>query len=147
VNFLDCFYCPVYGGSTEIVLTGYYIPQPGGTALEGGSGYNPSNPYGGNLGMATVWAIEDIGYTKVYIDEEYVGGIGNYWPDGKPDCGDIRALNLTFPDGTYTLTATSSKGYYWEGTVPFIAGTCDDVQLVLTEKKGLNPRAIPLSVK
>ena len=33
--FLDCFYCPVYGGSDEIELIGYYIPQEGGGAAAG----------------------------------------------------------------------------------------------------------------
>lgn len=133
VNFRDCFTCPVYGGSTEIELVGYYIPQADGTVLEAGYGYNPNNIYGGNLGQLTIWASEDIGYTEVNIDGEYVGLITNYWPSGL-ECDQERALNVSRPDGSYTLTAESPKGYYWEGTITFIEGVCDTIELLLSKK-------------
>lgn len=136
VNFLDCFYCPVYGGSSEIELVGYYIPQPDGNVLEGGYGYNPANPYGGNQGILTIGATVDIGYTEVKIDGEYAGTITNYWPGGL-NCDQDRALNVSRPDGSYLLTAESNKGYYWEGTVTFVQGTCDTVELLLS-KKGIS---------
>lgn len=136
VNFRDCFTCPTYGGSSEIELVGYYIPQPGGTVLEGGYGYNPENPYGGNQGILTIGATEDIGSTEVKIDGEYVGTIANYWPDGLY-CDQPRALNVSRSDGSYTLTAVSNKGYYWEGIITFIQGTCDTVELLLS-KKGIS---------
>jgi len=136
VNFRDCFTCPTYGGSSEIELVGYYIPQPGGTVLEGGYGYNPENPYGGNQGILTIGATEDIGSTEVKIDGEYVGTIANYWPDGLT-CDQPRALNVSRSDGSYTLTAVSNKGYYWEGIITFIQGTCDTVELLLS-KKGIS---------
>jgi len=144
VNFLDCFTCPVYGGGTEMELVGYSIPQAGGTALESGTGYNPNNPYGGDLGLLTIWAEEDIGYTEVFLDGEYVGTITNYWPGGI-SCDQDRALNVTFPSGSYYLTAESSKGYYWEGTVTFTTGSCDDIQLLLSNKASGNSQAIPLA--
>jgi PKD repeat protein len=133
VNFLDCFTCPVYGGGFEIELVGYYIPQADGTVLEGGYGYNPDNPYGGNLGQLVIWAREDIGYTEVSLDGEYVGMITNYWTGGV-DCDQPNALNVSRPDGSYLLTAESNKGYYWEGTITFVEGLCDDVVLTLTKK-------------
>lgn len=133
VNFLDCFYCPVYGGSNEIELVGYYIPQPDGSVSQAGYGYNPDNPYGGNLGVLTIWASVDIGYTEVKLDGEYVGTISNYWPDGLT-CDQPRALNVSKPDGGYLLTAESSNGYYWEGTIYFTEGTCDTIELLLTKK-------------
>jgi len=136
VNFRDCFTCPVYGGSSEIELVGYYIPQADGSIVEGGSGYNPENPYGGTQGILTIGATEDIGYTDVKIDGEDVGTISNYWPDGFT-CEQPRALNLSRSDGSYTLTAESNLGYYWEGTITFIQGTCDTVELLLS-KKGIS---------
>lgn len=143
VNFTDCFTCPVYGGSTEFELVGYSIPQKDGTVLQGGSGYNTSNPYGGNLGLLTIWAEEDIGYTKVYLDGGYVGTISNYWTGGIT-CDQSGALNVTYPAGTYYLTAESGQDYYWEGNVTFPEGTCDDIQLLLT-KKSIGSGRIPLA--
>ncbi len=66
VNFLDCFTCPIYQGSSHIELVGYYIPQADGTVLKDGYGYNPNNPYGGDLGQLTIWAGVDIGNTEVF---------------------------------------------------------------------------------
>jgi PKD repeat protein len=131
--FLDCFTCPVYGGSEKIELVGYYIPYPGGNTIQEGSGINPNNPYGGTLGLLTIWASEDIGYTDVYIDGEYSGMITNYWPDGL-SCGEFGALNISYPAGSYTLTAESNKGYYWEGSVYFTEGACDKIELTLSSK-------------
>jgi PKD repeat protein len=136
VNFRDCFTCPVYGGSSEIELVGYYIPQADGSVVEGGYGYNPENPYGGNEGILTLGATEDIGYTEVKIDGEDVGTISNYWPDGLT-CDQPLALNVSRSDGSYTLTAESNLGYYWEGTITFVQGTCDTVELLLS-KKGIS---------
>jgi len=144
VNFLDCFTCPVYGGNTEFELVGYSIPQDGGTMLEGGTGYNTDNPYGGDLGLITIWAIEDIGFTEVKLDGTYVGTIMNYWPEGI-GCDQPGALNVTFPAGTYTLTAESTKGYTWEGDITFTQGGCDDVQLLLSKKSLGFPGKIPLT--
>lgn len=133
VNYRDCFTCPVYGGSDEIELVGYYIPQADGSVLEGGSGYNPNNPYGGDQGILTIGATEDIGNTDVEIDGEYVGTISNYWPNGL-ECDLPLALNVSRSDGSYTLTAESNLGYYWEGTITFNQGTCDTVELLLSKK-------------
>ena len=63
---MDCFTCPVYGGGDEIELIGYYIPQENGSPLQGGTGYNPDNPYGGDLGLLTIWTSVDIGYTNIH---------------------------------------------------------------------------------
>ena len=142
VNFLDCFTCPVYGGGIEIELVGYYIQLPDGTVFEDGYGYNPANPFGGNLGQMTIWASEDIGHTEVYMDNEYVGVITNYWPDGLT-CDQPRALNVSLADGSYTLTAESNKNYYWEGTVTFTEGVCETVELTLT-KGGFSTKQIHL---
>jgi PKD repeat protein len=133
VDFLDCFYCPVYGGSQEIELIGYYIPQESGEPLQGGTGYNPDNPYGGNLGLLTIWASVDIGYTDIYLDGEYVGMIQNYWPGGL-SCDQSGALNVFKPSGFYMLTAESPRGYTWKGTVNFGNGTCDVVELTINKK-------------
>jgi hypothetical protein len=132
--FLDCFTCPVYGGSDEIELIGYYIPQEGGGALEGGTGYNPNNPYGGDLGLVTIWNSVDIGYTDIYLDGEYVGMIQNYWPGGL-SCDQYKALNVFRPGGyMYWLTADSPRGYHWEGFVGFSEGECDMVELTINKK-------------
>jgi len=136
VNFRDCFTCPVYGGSDEIELVGYYIPQADGSLVEGGYGYNPENPYGGDQGILTIGATEDIGNTAVKIDGEDVGSISNYWPNGL-ECDRPLALNVSRSDGSYLLTAESNLGYYWEGTITFIEGTCDTVELTLS-KKGIS---------
>ena len=144
VNFRDCFTCPVYGGSSEIELVGYYIPQADGSIVEGGSGYNPENPYGGTQGILTIGATEDIGYTDVKIDGEDVGTISNYWPDGFT-CEQPRALNLSRSDGSYTLTAESNLGYYWEGTITFIQGTCDTIELLLSKKSISSSQVVRLS--
>lgn len=133
VNYRDCFTCPVYGGSDEIELVGYYIPQADGSVIEGGSGYNPNNPYGGNQGILTIGATEDIGYTDVEIDGEFVGTISNYWPD-EIACDQPLALNVSRSDGSYLLTAESDQGYYWEGTISFNQGICDTVELLLSKK-------------
>jgi PKD repeat protein len=131
--FLDCFTCPVYGGDDKIELIGYYIPQEGSTPLQGGTGYNPNNSYGGNLGLLTIWASVDIGYTGIYLDGEYVGQIQNYWSSGL-NCDQNGALNVFHPAGNYTLTAESPKGYIWEGTVTFAEGVCDKVELEIAKK-------------
>jgi PKD repeat protein len=132
--FLDCFTCPVYGGGDEIELIGYYIPQEGGGALEGGTGYNPNNPYGGDLGLLTIWASVDIGYTDVYIGDEYIGMIQNYWPSGL-SCDQYKALNVFKPGGyLYWLTADSPKGYHWAGTVTFSVGVCNTEELTIGKK-------------
>jgi len=144
VNYRDCFTCPVYGGSDEIELVGYYIPQADGSVIEGGSGYNPNNPYGGEQGILTIGATEDIGNTDVEINGEYVGTISNYWPDGLT-CDLPLALNVSRSDGSYTLTAESNLGYYWEGTITFNQGTCDTVELLLSKKGVSASQAIHLA--
>ncbi len=128
VDMLDCSYCPVYGGSSSVELIGYYIPQEGGQPLTGGTGYNPDNPYGGDLGLKTVYAEVDIGITYVYLDGDMVGYIDNYFPGGIT-CDEKDALNVFMPGGSYTLTAESSRGYKWEGTVSFTEGSCTSVRL------------------
>ena len=133
VNYRDCFTCPVYGGSGEMELVGYYIPQADGSVIEGGSGYNPNNPYGGDQGILTIGATADIGNTEVKIDGEDVGTISNYWSGGLT-CDQPLALNVSRSDGSYMLTAESNLGYYWEGTITFIQGTCDTVELLLSKK-------------
>ncbi len=141
VDFLDCFTCPVYGGGNEIEMVGYYIKLPDGTVQKGGTGYNADNPYGGELGLLTIWASVDIGYTDVYIEGEFVGTIGNYFSGGA-SCDHPSALNVFRPYGTYTLTATSSKGWYWEGDVVFIEGTCDLVELEIGKKGRMKGQGI-----
>jgi PKD repeat protein len=133
VDMLDCFYCPVYGGSSSVELIGYYIPQEDGAPLTDGTGYNPDNPYGGDLGLKTVWAEVDIGYTYVYLDGESVGYINNYWSGGV-DCDTKGALNVFRPAGNYTLTAESSLGYKWEGTITFTEAACTKVKLNVLKK-------------
>lgn len=142
VDFLDCFYCPVYGGGDEIELIGYYIPQSGGEALQGGTGYNPDNPYGGNLGLLTFWAGFDIGYTKIYLDGEFVGAINNYWPSGL-NCDQDGALNVFMPDGSYWLTASSPKGINWQGTVYFVEGSCQKIEILPPGKGSAKGNGIP----
>ncbi|RLD84111.1 MAG: hypothetical protein DRJ10_02085 [Bacteroidetes bacterium] len=136
VDFLDCSYCPVYGGGDQIELIGYYIPQKDGTVLQAGTGYNPDNPYGGNLGLLTIWSSVDIGYTKITLDGEYVGTTTTYFPSGAT-CDQYKAVNVFRPAGTYFLRAESNLGYIWEGNVSFSEGECDMVELLLS-KKGLS---------
>jgi PKD repeat protein len=133
VAFLDCFYCPVYGGSDEIELIGYYIPQEGGSPLQGGTGYNPNNPYGGTLGLITFWTSVDIGYTDIYIDGEYAGVISHYWPSGL-SCDQSDAVNVFMPAGNHLLTADSPQGYHWESQIYFSEGTCQTIQLTHDKK-------------
>ncbi|MFB6320637.1 PKD domain-containing protein [Saccharicrinis sp. FJH54] len=133
VDFLDCFTCPVYGGGTEIELTGYYIVLSDGTKLEGGTGYNPGNPYGGNMGLLTVWNKIDLGYTSIYLDGDYVGTIQKYFPDGI-SCDDGNAVNVFRPEGTYTLTAESPKGYKWETEIEFKQGECLSLEFIVSNK-------------
>jgi hypothetical protein len=38
------------------------------------------------------------------------------------------------PDGSYLLSAESSKGYKWEGIVNFTAGECNTLELTLSAK-------------
>jgi hypothetical protein len=133
VAFLDCFTCPVYGGGDEIELVGYHITLKDGTVLEDGYGYNPDNPYGGDMGLVTFWASVDIGYTDLFLDGEFVGNITNYFPGGI-NCDEPQAVNVFRPDGTWTLTASSSRGYQWEGEVTFIEGTCETIELTLGKK-------------
>jgi hypothetical protein len=133
VDMLDCSYCPVYGGSQEIELIGYYIPQEGGGALQGGTGYNPNNPYGGDLGLVTFWNSVDIGYTKIYIDGEYCGLIQYYFTDGIT-CDRDLAVNVFQPAGSHLLTADSPKGYHWEGYVTFQEGVCNTIELTINKK-------------
>jgi PKD repeat protein len=128
-DMLDCSYCPVYGGSKQITLSGYYVPQDDGSVLQGGSGTNPSNPYADNLGLRTIWASEDIGSVKVYFENEYAGNFHDYFPGGI-DCDEPEALNVFMPAGTYLLTADSHLGYRWEGYVDFIEGECRTLELV-----------------
>lgn len=135
VDMLDCSYCPVYGGSQEIELIGYYIPQESGGALQGGTGYNPNNPYGGNLGLVTFWNSVDIGYTDIYIDGEFVGMIQHYYPDGLT-CDQDGAVNVFQPAGSHLLTADSPKGYHWEGQVNFYEGVCGTIELTIGKKSG-----------
>jgi PKD repeat protein len=130
--FLDCFTCPVYGGSDEIELIGYYIPQEGGGTLQGGTGYNPNNPYGGDLGLLTIWNSVDIGYTDVYLGD-YAGMIQNYWPGGL-SCDQYKALNVFRPTGLYWMTADSPKGYHWATTVTFSEGVCNTIELTINKK-------------
>ncbi len=144
VNYRDCFTCPVYGGSGEIELVGYYIPQPDGSVLEDGYGYNPQNPYGGDQGILTIGATGDIGNTEVEIDGEYVGTISNYWPDGL-ECDRPLALNVSRSDGSYLLTAESNLGYYWEGTITFNQGICDTVELLLSKKGSSSSQVVRLA--
>lgn len=144
VNYRDCFTCPVYGGSGEMELVGYYIPQADGSVLEDGYGYNPNNPYGGDQGILTIGATEDIGNTEVQIDGEYVGTISNYWPNGL-ECDKPLALNVSRSDGSYLLTAESNLGYYWEGTITFNEGTCDTVELTLSKKSASGSQVIRLA--
>ena len=133
-DFMDCFTCPVYGGSDEIELIGYYIPQEGGSPLQGGTGYNPNNPYGGDLGLVTIWASEDIGYTDVYMGDEYIGMIQNYWPGGL-SCDQYKALNVFKPGGyLYWLTADSPRGYHWATTVAISEGVCNTLELQISKK-------------
>ena len=64
--------------------------------------------------------------------------VGYYIP--QPDglrCDQPRALNVSRSDGSYTLTAESNLGYYWEGIINFVQGTCDKVELQLS-KKGIS---------
>jgi hypothetical protein len=131
--FLDCFTCPVYGGSDEIELIGYYIPQEGGSPLQGGTGYNPNNPYGGNLGLVTFWTSVDIGYTDIYLDGEYAGVISHYWPSGL-SCDQSDAVNVFMPAGNHLLTADSPQGYHWESQIYFSEGTCQTIQLTHDKK-------------
>ncbi len=133
VDMLDCSYCPVYGGSQEIELMGYYIPQENGGALQGGAGYNPNNPYGGNLGLVTFWNSVDIGYTDIYIDGEFVGMIQYYFPDGIT-CDRETAVNVFQPAGSHLLTADSPKGYHWESYITFSEGTCRTIELTINKK-------------
>ena len=137
VDMLDCSYCPVYGGSQEIELIGYYIPRESGGALQGGTGYNPNNPYGGNLGLITFWNSVDIGYTEIYIDGEYNGLIQYYFPDGIT-CDRETAVNVFQPAGSHLLTAESPKGYYWEGQVYFTEGVCNTIELTINKKSAGN---------
>lgn len=129
VAFLDCFTCPVYTGSSSIELTGYYIPQDDGSVLQGGTGYNPNNPYGGDLGQLTVWTEKNFGIITIYLDNEKVGQISNYWSSGV-SCDQAGACNISNPQGTYNFRAESSQ-YSWKGTVYFTEGICNDLQLVL----------------
>jgi PKD repeat protein len=133
VDFLDCSYCPVYGGSQEIELIGYYIPQESGGALQGGTGYNPNNPYGGNLGLVTFWNSVDIGYTDIYIDGEYAGMIQYYFSNGI-SCDQKGAVNVFQPAGNHLLTADSPKGYHWESYIYFSEGTCRTIELTINKK-------------
>jgi PKD repeat protein len=144
VDMLDCSYCPVYGGSQEIELIGYYIPRESGGALQGGTGYNPNNPYGGNLGLITFWNSVDIGYTDIYLDGEYVGMIQNYWSSGL-SCDQSGALNVFHPAGSYLLTADSPKGIHWEGQVYFTEGTCNTIELTVGKKSAGNGYQIEAS--
>jgi PKD repeat protein len=131
--FLDCFTCPVYGGSDEIELIGYYIPQEGGGVLEGGTGYNPNNPYGGDQGLVTFWNSVDIGYTEIYIDSEYAGLIQYYFSSGA-SCDNSLAVNVFASAGNHLLTADSPKGYHWESNIYFSEGTCRTIQLTINKK-------------
>jgi len=137
VDMLDCSYCPVYGGSQEIELIGYYIPRESGGALQGGTGYNPSNPYGGNLGLVTFWNSVDIGYTEIYIDGEYNGLIQYYFSNGIT-CDNPQAVNVFQPAGSHLLTAESPKGYYWESYINFEEGTCRTIELTINKKSAGN---------
>jgi hypothetical protein len=133
VDMLDCSYCPVYGGSQEIELIGYYIPQESGGTLQGGAGYNPNNPYGGNLGLITFWNSVDIGYTDINIDGEFVGRIQYYFPDGIT-CDEDKAVNVFQPAGSHLLTADSPKGYHWEAQIYFSEGSCNTIELTIGKK-------------
>lgn len=133
VDMLDCSYCPVYEGNQEIELIGYYIPRESGGALQGGTGYNPNNPYGGNLGLVTFWNSVDIGYTEIYIDDEYAGLIQYHFPGGVT-CDEKLAVNVFQPAGSHLLTADSPKGYHWEGYVNFTEGTCNTIELTINKK-------------
>jgi len=135
VDMLDCSYCPVYGGSQEIELIGYYIPQESGGALQGGTGSNPNNPYGGNLGLITFWNSVDIGYTDINIDGEFVGMIQYYFSDGIT-CDEDNAVNVFQPAGSHLLTADSPKGYHWEAQIYFTEGSCNTIELTIGKKSG-----------
>ena len=102
--------------------------------MQGGTGYNPDNPYGGDLGLLTIWTSVDIGYTDVYLGDEYIGMIQNYWPSGL-SCDQYKALNVFKPGGyLYWLTADSPRGYHWAGTVAFTVGVCDTEELTIGKK-------------
>jgi hypothetical protein len=123
IDFLDCSYYPVYGGSSEVILTGYHITLADGTIVEEGTGYNMNNRYGGRLGLRTIWASVDIGGTSVYLDDEYVGYIREFFPSGIV-CDKEGALNVFHTRGSSHLTAESSKGYKWDANITFSEGIC-----------------------
>ena len=85
----------------------------------------------------------EIGFT-MKIDGEDVGTISNYWPNGLT-CDQPLALNVSRSAGSYTLTAESNLGYYWEGTITFVQGTCDMVELTLGKKGISTSQGIPLA--
>ena len=126
-DFLDCWYCPVYIKEMKIELKGYYIELADGTIKTGGSGYNISNPYGGNNGLITFFNKGDFGIVSFYISDEYSGYTENNYSD--VECGGTEGLTIARPAGIYSFYATSNS-LRWEGTLNFLEGTCNALALI-----------------
>jgi hypothetical protein len=144
IDFLDCWYCPVYTGSNQAELIGYYVYFDDNNILHEGTGINPDNPFGGDLGMITFFAEEDFGTISINLDGEYVGSITTYFPGGVT-CGDYNACNVSRPpslSGSYQLDAESNQGYQWEGSVDFESGVCKTIRFIVTSANGRTPVTI-----
>ncbi|MBS1775737.1 MAG: hypothetical protein JSS64_05580 [Bacteroidetes bacterium] len=74
----------------------------------------PSHPYGAGNGQIMIYALQDChhGSTTVYIDGQYCGVIGNYFPSGTPDCNNSQAFTKVLSAGTHHFHGVNSAGSY-----------------------------------
>ncbi|MBS1782884.1 MAG: hypothetical protein JSS78_07445 [Bacteroidetes bacterium] len=74
----------------------------------------PTHPYGLGNGQIMIYALQDChhGSTTIYIDGQYCGVIGNYFPSGTPDCNNSQAFTKVLTTGTHHFHGVNSAGSY-----------------------------------
>ena len=82
-------------------------------------GKSPIGPTGDNSGKVIFWTdISDEGTIKIYVEDEYLGELTTYFPNGPPSSDtQTGVVVLSKPADTYQYTASNQNGRHWAGSV------------------------------